>query len=142
MTAPHPQGYSERLLEHFLHPRNVGEIADADGVGRVGDPACGDVLAVWIKVDEGQRLTDVRFKCRGGPTAIACASVMTELAIGADLDEAAAVTDERIDDALGGLPPAKRHCSNLAAAALDKAILDHILRTVADAARPHPRPEA
>lgn len=130
MSAKHPQGYSERLLEHFLHPRNVGEIADADGWGRVGDPSCGDVLEVWIKVDGDQRLTAVTFKCRGCPTAIACASTMTELAIGADLDQAAEIRDETVEEALGGLPPAKRHCSNLAAAALNEAIFDHIARAL------------
>jgi len=130
MGAQHPQGYSERLVDHFLQPRNVGEIADADGAARVGDPACGDVLAVWIKVNADHRLTDVRFKCRGCPTAIACASMMTELAVGADLDEASEITDETVEDALGGLPPAKRHCSSLAATALNNAIFDHILRGV------------
>ena len=130
MGEDHPQGYSRAVLDHFLHPRNVGEIADADGTARVGDPACGDVLVVWLRVDAQQRLTDVKFRCRGCPTAIACASVMTELAIGRDLDEASAITDETIEDTLGGLPPMKRHCSNLAAYALYEAIYNYIGRGV------------
>ena len=130
MDAEHPQGYSAQLLDHFLHPRNVGEIAGADGHARLGDPACGDVLEVWIRVDGAQRLSDVKFKCRGCPTAIACSSMMTELAIGLDLDEAASLTDERVEAALGGLPEAKRHCSNLAAEALGHAVENHVLRTL------------
>ncbi|MFW6108497.1 MAG: iron-sulfur cluster assembly scaffold protein [bacterium] len=130
MSAKHPQGYSERLLDHFLHPRHVGAMPDADGSARVGDPSCGDVLEVWIRVDDQQRLTDVTFKCRGCPTAIACASAMTELAIGADLDQAAEIADEQVEEALGGLPAAKRHCSNLAADALHEAIFDHVGRAL------------
>ena len=137
--------YNDTVLEHFRHPRNAGAVDDADGIGRVGDPACGDYLEVQIKV-EGNCLTAVRFLCRGCPAAIACASVMTELATGCDLDEAAEVTDEVVEDALGGLPADKRHCSNLAAAALGEAVFDHIVRGLrrGDAstdARP-PRPAA
>lgn len=130
MDAEHPQGYSAQLLDHFLHPRNVGEIAGADGHARLGDPTCGDVLEVWIRVDADQRLSAVKFKCRGCPTAIACSSAMTELAIGRDLDEGAAIRDEMVEDYVGGLPPAKRHCSNLAAEALGHAIEDHVLRVL------------
>ena len=121
--------YGKLVLEHFRRPRNVGEIPDADGIGRVEDPSCGDFLQVWIKVGEDQRLTNVKFLCKGCPAAIACGSVMTELAIGKTLDEASEITDEVVEEALGGLPEQKRHCSNLAADALYGAILDHIVRT-------------
>ena len=133
--------YNEIILEHFRRPRNVGEIPDADGVGRVGDPACGDFLQVWIKVGEDQRLTDVKFRCKGCPAAIACGSIMTELAVGKTLDEASEITDEAVDEALGGLPEEKRHCSNLAADALYGAILDHIVRSC-ERARPRARMNA
>ena len=94
-----------------------------------------DIVAISsLYLADAQRLADVKFKCRGCPTAIACASVMTELALGADLNEASEITDETVEDALGGLPESKRHCSNLAASALYEAILDHILRG-ADGAR-------
>ncbi len=121
--------YNERILDHFRSPRNVGEIADADGVGHVGDPDCGDYVRMWIKVDADQRLSDVKFRCRGCPAAVACASITTELATGKTLDEASEITDEVVGEALGGLPEDKRHCSNLAADALYRAILDHIVRS-------------
>ena len=128
MADDQPQGYSETLLDHFRHPRNVGRIPEPDGVGTVGDPACGDAMRVWIRVEDN-RLADVKFQCKGCPAAIACGSAMTELATGRDLDSAAEITDEAVEDALGGLPESKRHCSNLAAAALEQAIYDHILRS-------------
>jgi len=121
--------YSGKLLDHFTNPRNVGEIPDADGVAMIGDPSCGDFLKVWIKV-EGNTLADVKFKCQGCPAAIASASVMTEMAIGKNLDEAMELTDEQIADALGGLPDAKAHCSNLGASALHDAITDHVLKFI------------
>ena len=130
MTGESPRGYTDALMDHFLHPRNVGEIPDADGAGGMGDPDCGDFLQVWIKVDDDNRLTDVKFRCKGCPAAIACGSVMAELAVGADLDAASEITDEVVEDALGGLPPSKRHCSNMAAAALQEAILDFIVRAI------------
>ena len=117
--------YSECLIEHFMHPRNIGEIPDADGIGQVGDPACGDMLKVWIKV-EHEYLVDVKFKCRGCPAAIATASVMTEMAKGLYLDDAAEITDEVIAEAIGGLPDRKQHCSNLAAGALYRAIMNYV----------------
>jgi nitrogen fixation NifU-like protein len=118
-------GYSDVLLDHFRNPRNVGEIPDAHGVGRIGDPTCGDVLAVWLKV-ENEHVADIRFKCRGCPAAIATASMMTQLARGRHLNDASEITPEMIEEALGGLPEAKRHCSNLGAAALQRAIISYI----------------
>jgi len=121
-------GYTDTLLEHFQNPRNVGKIPDADGIGLIGDPKCGDFLRVYIKVDEHERLAEVKFECFGCPAAIACASVMTELAQGKFLDEAEELTDERIAEALGGLPEVKFHCSNLGAEALDNAIWDYAVK--------------
>lgn len=111
-----------------MSPRNVGEIPDADGVGSVGDPTCGDYLKVWIKV-RNFHIVDIKFKCRGCPAAIATASAMTELAKGKHVDEAAEITDEMIAQAVGGLPPQKEHCSNLAATALYEAIMNYVFRS-------------
>ena len=124
--------YSDTLMDHFLHPRNLGEIPDADGVGEIGDPTCGDFMKVWIKV-EGDVIVDAKFKCQGCPSAIAAGSMMTEMVIERDLDEAMALTDEQVADALGGLPEAKMHCSNLGASALYAAIDDHVMRFVREA---------
>ncbi len=119
--------YTEKVLAHFASPRNVGEIVDADGVGTIGSEECGDMIRVWIKIDGG-RLTDVRYKVFGCPAAIACCSMMTELAIGRSLDEAGELTDDKVAEALGGLPAHKYHCSNLAASALHEAIVNYAAR--------------
>lgn len=118
--------YNQKVEEHFRHPKNVGIVPEANGLGMVGDPQCGDFLKVWIRV-ENEYIVDISFKCQGCPAAIATSSIMTELAKGKHLDEAAEITDEVITEALGGLPPSKEHCSNLGAAALSKAILNYIL---------------
>lgn len=123
--------YSDKIVDHFSNPRNVGEIPDADGMGLIGDPSCGDFMKVWIKVD-GNVLTDVKFKCQGCPAAIATGSIMTEMAIGKDLDEAMEISDEDIAEALGGMPESKRHCSNLGAEALNHAITEHVLRFIGE----------
>ena len=120
--------YTQAVLDHFQNPRNVGKIADADGIGLIGDPKCGDFLRVYIKVDDNECLAEVKFECFGCPAAIACGSIMTEMAKGKSLDEAEEITDEKIADALGGLPAVKHHCSNLGAAALDNAIWDYLVR--------------
>lgn len=119
--------YTETLIEHFANPRNVGEIDDADGVGQVGDPGCGDFLKIWIKV-ENERICDIKFKCKGCPAAIATASVLTEMAKGRSVDEAAEINDEMVAKAIGGLPLEKMHCSNLGAEALHRAIWDYVFR--------------
>ena len=113
------------VTEHFLHPRNVGEIENPDGVGTVGDPECGDLFKVWIRV-EGDILAEVRYKVFGCPAAIATCSMMSELASGKTLEEASALDDLDIMVALGGLPEAKQHCSNHAAAAPHRAIDDFV----------------
>ena len=119
--------YKKELLDHFMNPRNVGEIAGADGVGAAGDPACGDFIKVWLKV-EGVNIADIKYKCRGCPSAIAAASAMSEIAIGMNIDAASELTDETIAEAIGGLSPDKMHCSNLAAAALYEAIMNWALK--------------
>jgi len=116
--------YSEKVMDHFMNPRNVGEIPDADGVGTVGNPVCGDMMAFYIKV-EGDRLADVKFKTFGCGAAIAVSSMVSELARGMTLDEAKALSNEAVADELGGLPANKMHCSNLGADALHEAIADY-----------------
>lgn len=115
--------YSELVMEHFSNPRNVGEIADADGIGEEGNPTCGDIMRIYIKVKDG-RLADVKFKTFGCGAAIATSSMVTEMVMGKTLDEAMEISNKAVAEALGGLPPVKMHCSNLAADALHKAIED------------------
>jgi nitrogen fixation NifU-like protein len=116
--------YTEKVMEHFTNPRNLGEVEDADGVGQVGNPTCGDVMRITIKVKDG-RIEDVRFKTLGCAAAIATSSITTELALGMTLEEALHLTRAQVAGELGGLPPNKMHCSNLAAAGLHAAIKDY-----------------
>jgi nitrogen fixation NifU-like protein len=116
--------YSEKVLDHFRNPRNVGEIENPDGVGTVGNPVCGDVMSIYIKVDD-DKIEDIKFKTFGCGAAIATTSMTTELAKGKTLDEAMEITRQDVADELGGLPPVKMHCSNLAADALHEAIEDY-----------------
>lgn len=111
-------------MEHFTNPRNVGEIPDADGVGKVGNPQCGDVMWLYIKVKDNI-ITDIKFKTFGCGAAIATSSMITELAKGKTLEEAKKITRGDVAEALEGLPPVKMHCSNLAADALREAIKDY-----------------
>jgi len=116
--------YSEKVLEHFRNPRNVGELENPDGVGVEGNPVCGDLMEIQIKVED-DRITDIRFKTFGCGSAIATSSMVTELAKGKTLDEALEITRQTVADELDGLPKQKMHCSNLAADALHKAIEDY-----------------
>jgi nitrogen fixation NifU-like protein len=116
--------YSEKVLDHFRNPRNVGEIEDADGVGTVGNPVCGDLMSIYIKVKDN-RIEDIKFKTFGCGAAIATSSMTTELAKGKTLDEAMKITREDVANELGGLPPIKMHCSNLASDALHEAVKDY-----------------
>jgi len=116
--------YSEKVMEHFSNPRNVGELADACGVGEVGNPVCGDVMQIAIKGDN-DRISDIKFKTFGCGAAIATSSMVTELAKGKTVAEALEITNETVAKELDGLPPQKMHCSNLAADALRKAIEDY-----------------
>jgi len=119
--------YTPIVMDHFNNPRNVGIITNPAGVGEIGDPNCGDFLRVCIKVEDNVIIA-IRYQIRGCPASIACASVMTELAVGKDLDEAMMIDDMDIVKALGGLPEYKLHCSNLGATGLKKAILNHLAR--------------
>ena len=116
--------YSEKVMDHFTNPRNVGEIADADGVGEVGNAKCGDIMKMYIKVDGGV-ISDVKFKTFGCGAAIATSSMATELIKGKTIDEALKLTNRAVVEALEGLPPAKLHCSVLAEQAMKSAIADY-----------------
>jgi len=117
--------YSEKVMEHFMNPRNVGEIEDADGIGEEGNPVCGDMMTFYIKVKDN-RLDDVKFKTFGCGAAIAVSSIVSEMAKGKTLDEAMKITPRLVADELEGLPKNKFHCSNLGAQALNKAIQDYL----------------
>ena len=123
--------YSEKVMEHFRNPHNMGEIPDADGVGTVGNPVCGDMMTVYIKV-KGNHIDDIRFKTFGCGAAIATSSMITELAKGKTLEEAKKIGRSDVADSLGGLPKVKMHCSNLAADALHAAIEDYEKHARAD----------
>ncbi len=117
--------YSQKVMDHFSNPRNVGEIENPDGIGEVGNPVCGDMMTFYIKVKDG-RLEDVKFKTFGCGAAIAVSSMVSEMAKGKTLDEALKITNASVAEELGGLPPNKMHCSNLGADALHKAIEDYL----------------
>jgi len=117
--------YSEKMMEHFRHPKNMGEIENPDGVGSVGNPVCGDLMSIYIKVKDN-RLEDVKFKTFGCAAAIATSSMITEMAKGKTIDEALKINRNNVADALDGLPPIKMHCSNLAADGLRAAIKDYL----------------
>jgi nitrogen fixation NifU-like protein len=117
--------YSEKVMEHFMNPRNVGEIENADGIGEVGNPVCGDMMTFYIKVDDN-RLSDVKFKTFGCGAAIAVSSIVSEMAMGKTLDEARKITPALVAQELEGLPKNKFHCSNLGAQALNKAIDNYL----------------
>jgi nitrogen fixation NifU-like protein len=119
--------YSEKLLEHFKNPRNVGVIEDADGVGEAGNPKCGDMMTVYIKVKDDV-IEDIKFQTFGCAAAIATSSMMTELAKGKKVEDALKISKKDIADALDGLPPIKMHCSLLAEDALKKAIEDYLTK--------------
>jgi len=116
--------YSEKVMDHFTNPRNVGELANADAVGETGSFKCGDTMKLYLKVKD-ERIEDIRFQTFGCGAAIASSSMLTEMVKGKTIDEAARVTNQDVADELGGLPPMKLHCSNLAADALQNAIADY-----------------
>ena len=117
--------YSEKVMEHFMNPRNVGEIKDADGVGTVGNPVCGDMMTFYIKVKDN-RIVDIKFKTFGCGAAIAVSSMISEMARGKTLEEALKISNKDVAEELDGLPANKMHCSNLGADALHKAIEDYL----------------
>ncbi|MDS1030020.1 Fe-S cluster assembly scaffold protein NifU [Bacillota bacterium LX-D] len=116
--------YTEKVMDHFTNPRNVGELENPSGSGQVGNPVCGDIMKITIEVDN-DIITDVKFKTFGCGAAIATSSMVTEMVKGKTIDEALKITNQQVAEALGGLPPVKMHCSNLAADALHEAIKDY-----------------
>jgi len=124
--------YSDKVMAHFANPHNVGEIPDADGIGKVGNPQCGDVMWLYIKVKDNI-LTDIKFKTFGCGAAIATSSMITDLAKGKTIEEAKKISRQDVADSLDGLPPTKMHCSNLAADALREAIKDYEAKKAAKA---------
>jgi len=120
--------YNDKVMDHFQRPRNVGSIEDADGVGEVGNISCGDIMRMYIKVDANERITDIKFQTFGCGAAVATSSIVTEMAIGKTVEEALAMTNKEVATSLGGLPPLKLHCSNLAADALHAAVKDYLAR--------------
>lgn len=116
--------YTDIVKDHFFNPRNVGELPDADGVGTVGNPTCGDVMTIYIKVKDN-RISDIKFKTYGCAAAIASSSIATELVKGKTIEEALKLTRDDVAKELGGLPAVKMHCSNLASDALREAIKDY-----------------
>ncbi|MFD3156456.1 Fe-S cluster assembly scaffold protein NifU [Haloimpatiens sp. FM7330] len=116
--------YSDKVMEHFTNPRNVGEISDANGIGQVGNPKCGDIMKIYLKVEKN-KIEDVKFKTFGCGSAIASSSMATELIKGKSLEDAWELTNKAVAEALDGLPPIKMHCSVLAEQAIHKAINDY-----------------
>jgi nitrogen fixation NifU-like protein len=116
--------YNEKVMDHFQNPRNVGEIEDADGIGQVGNPQCGDIMKIYIKVKDDV-IENIKFKTFGCAAAVATSSIITEMVKGKTIDEALKIKNLDVAEELGGLPPVKLHCSNLAADALQEAIKDY-----------------
>ncbi len=117
--------YTNKVKDHFQNPRNVGELQDASGVGEVGSMACGDIMRIYLKINEENVIEDIKFKTFGCAAAIATTSQMTEMVKGKTLEEAKKITNQDVAEALDGLPPAKMHCSNLAADAFMAAVDDY-----------------
>lgn len=116
--------YSKKVMDHFLNPRNVGEIKDADGIGEVGNPVCGDIMRMYIKVKDNV-ITDIKFLTYGCGAAVATSSMVTEMVKGKTLEEALEISNKQVAEALDGLPPIKMHCSNLAEEGIKAAIDDY-----------------
>lgn len=117
--------YSEKVMDHFMNPRNMGVIENPDGYGKIGNPSCGDIMEIFLKIDN-DIITDVKFRTFGCASAIASSSVSTEMVLGKSIEEALQLTNKAVVDELGGLPPAKMHCSVLAEEAIKAAIEDYL----------------
>jgi len=133
--------YSDKVMDHFLHPRNVGEIKDASGVGNVGNPVCGDIMRMYIKV-ENNIIIDAKFKTFGCGAAISTSSMVTEMVKGKTVDEALRISNKAVAEALGGLPPIKMHCSVLAEQALRSALADYYKKIGRDPSAFEPKEDA
>ena len=133
--------YSEKVMDHFLHPRNVGEIPDASGIGTVGNPICGDVMRMYIKV-ENDIITDAKFKTFGCGAAISTSSMVTEMVKGKTIEEALRISNKAVAEALGGLPAVKLHCSVLAEQALRAALADYYKKIGKDPSAIEPKADA
>ena len=120
--------YSEKVMDHFEHPRNVGEIVDADGVGQVGNPKCGDIMKMYMKINDEGVIEDIKFKTFGCGAAVATSSMATEMVKGKTIEEALKLTNKAVAEALDGLPPVKMHCSVLAEEAIQAALTDYYTR--------------
>jgi nitrogen fixation protein NifU and related proteins len=116
--------YTEKVIDHFENPRNVGELSDANGIGEVGNPTCGDITKIFLKIEDNI-IKDIKFKTFGCAAAIASSSMLTEMAKGKTIDEALQITDEAVAEMLDGLPAQKMHCSNMAADAMHAAVADY-----------------
>ena len=117
--------YSEKVMDHFMNPRNVGEIENADGVGEVGNPACGDMMRLYLKVEDG-KVVEAKFRTFGCGAAIASSSMLTEMIKGKSVEEARAISNQQVSEALDGLPPVKIHCSVMAEQAVKAALDDYV----------------
>jgi nitrogen fixation NifU-like protein len=136
------QPYSDKVMDHFMHPRNVGEMENPDGIGKVGNPICGDIMEMYIKVKDGV-IVDAKFKTFGCGAAIATSSMATELVKGKPIEEALKLTNQAVAEALGGLPAIKMHCSVLAEDAFKAAVNDYLLKTTGKGLpgfKPHDEP--
>lgn len=116
--------YTGKVMDHFENPRNVGELPDANGIGEVGNPSCGDTTKIYLKIEDNI-IKDIRFKTFGCAAAVASSSMLTEMAKGKTIEEALKITDQMVSDELDGLPPKKLHCSNMAADAMHAAVEDY-----------------
>ncbi len=135
------QPYSEKVMDHFLHPRNIGEIPDASGIGNVGNPVCGDIMRMYIKVENGI-IVDAKFKTFGCGAAISTSSMVTEMVKGKTIEEALKISNRAVAEALGGLPPIKMHCSVLAEEALKSALADYYKKIGKDPSPFEPKKES
>ncbi len=135
------QPYSEKVMDHFLHPRNVGEIPDASGIGTVGNPICGDIMKMFVKI-ENDIIVDAKFKTFGCGAAISTSSMVTEMVKGKTIEEALKISNKAVAEALGGLPPIKMHCSVLAEEALKSAVADYYKKIGKDPSEFEPKNES
>lgn len=133
--------YSEKVMDHFLNPRNVGDIPDASGIGTVGNPICGDIMKMFLKI-ENDVIVDAKFKTFGCGAALATSSMVTEMVKGKTIEEALKVSNKAVAEALGGLPPIKMHCSVLAEQALRSALADYYKKIGRDASAFEPKEDA